>query len=88
MPKRVDLHNVNVSEFVQELDNCKGEVYLTSPDGDKINLKSALCRIIGITKLIEGGKIANAQIECELQEDMTRLFRFNLYGKSSTEDKK
>ena len=29
-----------------------------------------------------GGKISNAVIECELQEDMTRLFRFNLYGKS------
>lgn len=86
MPKRVDLHNVNVSEFVKELDNCKGEVYLTTAEGDKLNLKSALCRIIGVTKLIEGGKISNATIECELQEDMTRLFRFNLYGASKDED--
>lgn len=87
MTHKVDLHNVNVSDFVKELDNCKGEVYLTSPEGDKMNLKSALCRVIGITRLIEGGKISNAVIECELQEDMTRLFRFNLYGKGANDEK-
>lgn len=85
MPKKVDLHNVDVADFVKELDNCKGEVYLTTPQGDKLNLKSALSRIIGITKLIEGGKIAHATIECELQEDLTRLFRFNLYGSNEEE---
>ena len=31
--------------------------------------------------IIEGGNISEAKIVCELQEDETRLFRFNLYGK-------
>ncbi|MBQ3824146.1 MAG: hypothetical protein II808_02935 [Clostridia bacterium] len=85
MANKVDIHNINVADFVKEIDNCKGDVYLTSAEGDKLNLKSALCRVIGITRLIEGGIISNATIECELQEDMTRLFRFNLYGKSAEE---
>ena len=76
----IDLHKVNIKDFVAELDNCKGNVYLTTSEGDKLNLKSTLCRMIGITRLIEDGTISDAKVECELPEDATRLFRFNLYG--------
>ena len=80
--KKVELHNVDAKNFVKQLELCKGEVYLTTEEGDRLNLKSALCRVIGLTSLIEGGQIAKANIECELQEDETKLFRFNLYGKT------
>lgn len=80
MANVINLHDVNIKDFVAELDNCKGNVYLTTKEGDKLNLKSTLCRMIGITRLIESGNISDATIECELQEDTTRLFRFNLYG--------
>ena len=36
--------------------------------------------MIGLTKLIEGGKISEAQIECSSVEDESMLFRLNLYG--------
>ena len=80
MDNTINLHEVNIKEFVTELDNCKGNVYLTTKEGDKLNLKSTLCRMIGITRLIENGTISDATIECDLPEDTTRLFRFNLYG--------
>ncbi|MCI5617191.1 MAG: hypothetical protein PUC69_04400 [Ruminococcus sp.] len=45
-----------------------------------MNLKSKLCQLVGLTKLIEGGKIAEACIYCENKNDESKLFRFNLLG--------
>ena len=80
MAALIELHNVNVPEFLQELNACKGAVFLVTREGDRLNLKSKLCQLVGLTKLIEGGKIAEAFVECEDPEDESRLFRFNLFG--------
>lgn len=75
----IELHDVDVPAFIKVLDECKGNVYLASREGDHLNLKSKLCQLVGLTKLIEGGKIAEAYIICEDPEDESKLFRFNLY---------
>ncbi len=80
MTPMIELHNVNVPDFLKVLETCEGNVFLVSRDGDHLNLKSKLCQLVGLTKLIEGGKIAEAYIVCEKPEDESRLFRFNLYG--------
>ena len=77
----LELHDVDVPEFLRTLESCKGNVYLVTREVDRLNLKSKLCQLVGLTKLIEGGKIAEAFIECENKEDESALFRFNLYGK-------
>jgi hypothetical protein len=79
----IELHDVDVPAFIKLLDECKGNVFLVSREGDHLNLKSKLCQLVGLTKLIEGGKIAEAFIICEEPEDESKLFRFNLYGKES-----
>ena len=79
----MDLHNVNVTEFLDVLDTCEGNVYLVTKDGDRLNLKSKLCQLVGLTKLIEGGKIAEASIFCENKDDESKLFRFNFFGETS-----
>ena len=61
------------------LDTCKGNVYLITREGDHLNLKSKLCQLVGLTQLIEGGKISEAYIICENKEDESKLFRFNLF---------
>lgn len=75
----IELHDVDVPSFIKVLDECKGNVYLVSREGDHLNLKSKLSQLVGLTKLIEGGKIAKAYIICEQPEDESKLFRFNLY---------
>lgn len=80
LQKHIELHDINVPAFLKVLDKCKGNVYLMSEDGDKLNLKSKLCQIYGLTKLIEGGKIAEAYVICDDADDESMLFRFNLYG--------
>ena len=76
----MDLHNIDVTEFLAVLDTCEGNVYLITTEGDKLNLKSQLCRLVGLTKLIEGGKIAEASILCDNKNDESKLFRFNCFG--------
>ena len=80
----ISLHNIDVSKFLTVLDTCKGNVYLVTREGDNLNLKSKLCQLIGLTQLIEGGKIAEAYVLCENPEDESKLFRFGLYGEVQT----
>lgn len=76
----LSLHNVDVAQFLALLDTCEGNVFLVTNEGDRLNLKSKLCQIVGLTKLIEGGKIAEASIICENKDDESKLFRFNFFG--------
>lgn len=80
MTPMIELHNIDVQSFLSVLDTCEGDVYLVTREGDHLNLKSKLCQLVGLTKLIEGGKISDAYIVCSNPEDETKLFRFNLLG--------
>ena len=75
----LQLHDIDVPTFLELLNECKGDVFLMTPEGDKLNLKSKLCQLVGLTRLIEGEKIAEAFVMCEDEEDASRLFRYNLY---------
>ncbi|MBQ3970462.1 MAG: hypothetical protein II685_08290 [Clostridia bacterium] len=76
----LELHDIDVTAFLAVLDTCEGNVYLVTKEGDHLNLKSKLCQLVGLTQLIEGGKIAEAYIIAENPDDESKLFRFNLLG--------
>lgn len=76
----MNLHNLDVTEFLDVLDTCEGNVYLVTHEGDRLNLKSRLCRLLGLAKLVEGGKIVEASIFCENKNDESKLFRLNFFG--------
>ena len=78
--RRVVISEAELGEFIKALDNCKGNVYLVTEEGDRINMKSQLCRMIGIHHIIAGGTFSGGKLECENTEDASLLFRFNLYG--------
>ena len=80
------LYDIDVPGFLKVLDTCRGNVYLMTREGDKLNLKSKLCQLVGLTKLIEGGKIAEAFVMCDNEEDERKMFRFNLFKDEDTED--
>ena len=71
----LSLHNVDVTKFLAVLDTCEGNVYLVTSEGDRLNLRSKLCQLVGLTRLIEGGRIAEASIICENKNDESKLFR-------------
>jgi hypothetical protein len=75
----LNLHDIDVTEFLAVLDTCEGNVYLVTRDGDRLNLRSKLSQLVGLTQLIEGGKITEASIVCENRNDESKLFRLNLF---------
>ncbi|HHZ06275.1 MAG TPA: hypothetical protein GX401_05755 [Clostridiales bacterium] len=82
----LELHDIDVTAFLAVIDTCEGNVYLVTREGDHLNLKSKLCQLVGLTQLIEGGKIAEAYIVCENKNDESKLFRFNLLGDTGNAD--
>lgn len=87
MTSPIQLHDVDVNSFLKVLDECKGKVFLVTDEDDRLNLKSKLSQLVGLTRLIEGGKIADAFVMCDDPEDESRLFRFNLFGDSGKDSK-
>lgn len=76
----LNLHNIDAAKFLAVLDTCEGNVYLVTDEGDRLNLKSKLSQLLGLTKLIAGGKISSASIICDNVNDESKLFRFNTFG--------
>lgn len=75
----MEMHNLDVKEFIQALDHCKGDVFLETTEGDILNLKSKLCQIAGLANILSGAVITKATIRCSNPEDESLLFRYNLY---------
>ena len=73
------LSNVDVNEFLTIIDKCQGNIYLVTEEGDKLNLTSKLCQLVGLQKLIEGGIISNARLGCENIKDEEILINDKLY---------
>lgn len=77
---KIQLHNIDLTDFINAIDSCKGDVFLETSDGDILNLKSKLCQIIGLSTILSNTEVTEATIRCTDLEDETMLFRFNLYG--------
>lgn len=77
---KIKLHNIDFEDFIKVVDECKGDVFLETSDGDILNLKSKLCQMIGLSTILKNTEIGEATIRCANPEDETMLFRFNLYG--------
>lgn len=78
--RKIQLHNIDFEDFIKAIDECKGDVYLETSDGDVLNLKSKLCQMIGLSTILKSTEIEEATIRCSNPDDETMLFRFNLYG--------
>ena len=79
----MEVNRLDLQEFLNVLDTCEGNVYMVTDEGDRLNLKSKLSQILGFSKLIEGGIVSHARLECSNPADETKLFRFNLFGKDA-----
>ena len=83
---KLEIHDVDFADFIKALDSCKGDVFLETPDGDCLNLKSKLCQMIGLSTILSNSEVTEATIRCTNPEDETMLFRFNLYGEMPKEN--
>lgn len=64
-----------VNSFLNAVNQCNGDVWLESVDGDKINLKSKLSQYVAISALISC-ESDSLELFCSLPEDETNFFKF------------
>ena len=56
-------------------------MFLKTPEGDVLNLKSRLTQLLALSSVMEkGSSIEEATVVCKDPDDESRLFRMNLYG--------
>lgn len=73
----LELHNFDVPTLLKALDSCQGDVYLVTREGDRLNLKSQLCQLMGLARLMENGKVAEAFLSCANPKDEAILRQCN-----------
>ncbi len=75
------IHNFDLKKLIAFAETAKGEMFLKTPEGDILNLKSRLTQLLALSSVIDASNISEASVICKNSEDEIRLFRMNLYGK-------
>ena len=74
--KKMKLTNIKeVNDFLAVVDSCEGSVTLTSPYGDRFNLKSKLTQYIAIAELL-GDNAEELELWCSSKADEYKFLRF------------
>lgn len=76
----VKLHRMDLAAFTAMLNDCQGPVYLVTPDGNRLDLKSRLCQLLAFTSLVKGDSLPGATLLCENAADQAALLRADLVG--------
>ena len=69
----------NVTDFFEAVDSCEGNVYLTTKDGDKLNLKSELTKYVAVANIFSNNKVLNnlnVEIICDNPADISILTNY------------
>lgn len=71
----------NIDGFFKVIDECIGVVELVTSEGDRLNLKSNLCKYVSMTKIFssESG-IKDIEIVAHRPEDVSRIVDFLVAG--------
>ena len=75
----VVIHDFDFKKLLAFAETAKGEVFLETPDGDVLNLKSRLTQLLALSGAVDWGKIGEARVICKNLDDESALFRMNLY---------
>ena len=65
----------NIKSFIDTVNSCEGDVWLESPWGDQINLKSELSQYIAAARLIED-KGELLELFCQLSCDEEKFYKY------------
>jgi hypothetical protein len=71
------LYDVDIKKLIELLDKAKGNVYLVTDDGNKLNLKSKLCQIYGVRQLLEMAKNSTVTAELSVENPEDELMFIN-----------
>ena len=66
---------IEINDFLRIVEECEGEVWLESPNGDKFVLKSVFSKYIAMSALLTE-KGDELDLYCQLPEDRAKFFQY------------
>lgn len=66
----------DINGFFKQLEKCSGNVYLTTKDGDKLNLKSRLTQYVALTSVFDDGVIDDINIDFDNHDDVMLMMHY------------
>lgn len=73
-------HITDIDGFVKVVQECKGKVELVTGEGDRLNLKSRLCRYVSLDKIFADEGVGELEVIAAEPEDVTRIVDFLMKG--------
>lgn len=70
----------DIEGFFKVVQSCKGRVQLITEEGDTLNLKSRLSKLVAISKIFSNNEIGDLEVVCAEKEDIERLMNFMMNG--------
>lgn len=71
------LYDIDIQKLLELLDKAKGNVYMVTDDGNKLNLKSKLCQLYGVRQLLEQAKNSTISAELNVENPEDELMFIN-----------
>ena len=71
---------INIEAFLETVDRCEGDVYLTTPQGDRLNLKSQLTKMLAMTSVFDSAEIKEMDLEFSNPADVSKMLTFSMEG--------
>ena len=69
--------NIEIDDFLRTVNQCSGDVYLVSSQGDRLNLKSTLSSMyISMGRLLSKEEGDSLELFCDKREDEQKFFSF------------
>lgn len=68
--------NINVTDFLNIVRKCEGNVYFKTIEGDQLNLKSLLSQYILVSIIKNEELMENGVVDCSKESDITLLAPF------------
>ena len=73
--------NTESSSAMEFASTAKGDVYLKTPDGDVLNLKSKLCQFVSMSSIFNNeAYIKELDLKFSEPEDFQKIMSFLMYG--------
>lgn len=70
----------DIDKFFNVVDSCQGRVELVTEDGDRLNLKSTLCKYVALAKVFSDGTIPSLELVVYDAEDIGKLVDYMMYS--------
>lgn len=81
--KEMKINNLSpdkLNKFFEVVDTCEGKVELVTGEGDRLNLKSALCKYVAFANILVNADIPEIEVICYNPNDTLKLITFLVEG--------